>query len=808
MIFDNFQANQTNKYLEILPQVTPSHTNLLLVDKTVLNYQLFVDSCNNSTYPLVYNFTYKSDLILNYIIKSFSNISRIAVVCHGQENVSKFLDNEPFDSKSNFDFIKKVIANFNIKNIDFLGCNTLKYSSWTDYYNKLNSETGITVGASNDNTGNIKYGGDWVLESTGNDVKLTYWTNLIDNYSELLALPNNIITSGNYTDDQGIIYTYNTDNKSNTAYVSGYDTNIHPNIIIPETITVPDNNITYSVQSINNNAFASCIKLTSVTIGNNVKTIDSSCFMFCSSLTNVIIGTSVITIGDNAFYFCTSLESVIISDSVTTIGISAFASCTSLININIPDSVTTIDSNAFASCTSLESVTIGTGITIINTYTFQSCKKLKTVTVTDAITFIELYAFDGCESLTSIINGNNVTNINLHAFYNCKSLINVPFWNSVNKINYSAFYNCTSLTSIVFGNNLNTIGSNAFCNCLALKSILFVNNLSLMGPNAFANCINLDSIYVKSIDYLQCNATSFYYMNKLSKIYVTSTPQTDTFLGYDIVQSTNTGPNNSNKSNKSNNSNALKTVLPNLHVTKSSINILSDYYYLLTNQLMQRRNNICIIKSKTNTNIVPGLMQPYKNPINIYTNIKPPNLKNYKLTYTLDNNTKYNITKSQIDTFDNISNWIQLDISKNPFISISPGIMYNNISYDKIYINQNGSFSFGNANTSPQDDINLDTHFKNKQLSIYYSSLSIPTIFYITTDDYLLIHYNTIVIECYVKLYFVTGVIEVNYTNIQTDINTDLYCIIGLSDGSGTDYIPTDPNPTPVEYTVTEFDKL
>ena len=53
-----------------------------------------------------------------------------------------------------------------VKNADFLACNTLKHQSWKTFYDILKKHTGAVVGASDDATGNLKYGGDWVMEST------------------------------------------------------------------------------------------------------------------------------------------------------------------------------------------------------------------------------------------------------------------------------------------------------------------------------------------------------------------------------------------------------------------------------------------------------------------------------------------------------------------------------------------------------------------------------------------------------------------------------------------------------------------
>ena len=74
----------------------------------------------------------------------------------------------------------------------------------------MSSKTNVIIGASNDETGNIKYGGDWVLESTNEDISNIYFNGNIVNYSStLVALT--ITNSG------GTIY-LNQDSSGNIDY--------------------------------------------------------------------------------------------------------------------------------------------------------------------------------------------------------------------------------------------------------------------------------------------------------------------------------------------------------------------------------------------------------------------------------------------------------------------------------------------------------------------------------------------------------------------------------------------------------------
>ena len=174
-----------------------------------------------------------------------------------------------------------------------------------------------------------------------------------------------------------LVYSLDTDTK--VATVTGYDSSNKPtDVVIPNTIEYGGKN--YSVTTIGQWAFSSCISLASIDIPNSVTTIGESAFASCESLASIDIPNSVMTIGKRAFSHCSSLASVNIPNSVTTIGESAFASCESLASIDIPNSVTTIGKFAFAYCFSLASVNIGESVTTIGVGAFIYCYYITSVT--------------------------------------------------------------------------------------------------------------------------------------------------------------------------------------------------------------------------------------------------------------------------------------------------------------------------------------------------------------------------------------------------------------------------------------------
>jgi hypothetical protein len=184
-------------------------TNIILIDNQVKQYNLFYNNCNSNTFPIVYDKSSKSDELITFLTTNFLSIDRLCFIFDELHVIDTkiFIDNNPFytnedlieksfdNLSSNMKLIINLCNQFNIKNVDYLACNTLNYPKWVDYYAQLNTmtitetnHTGIIVGASNDNTGNIKYGGNWLLESIAQNIEFTYFISGITNYANTLAI--------------------------------------------------------------------------------------------------------------------------------------------------------------------------------------------------------------------------------------------------------------------------------------------------------------------------------------------------------------------------------------------------------------------------------------------------------------------------------------------------------------------------------------------------------------------------------------------------------------------------------------------
>ena len=174
------------------PEIQQGHsfTNVLLVDSIVKDYQVFVDSVNSSTFPIVYSSNSSKSELLALLQTHFVEIKRIGLcfVSQGGDATELFLDNTPFSFSENKDYLVNIINTFQVKNMDFLACDTLQSPVWNDYYTQLTQATSVIIGASDDKTGNIKYGGDWIMESTSEDLESIYFNQNIGYYNYLLDI--------------------------------------------------------------------------------------------------------------------------------------------------------------------------------------------------------------------------------------------------------------------------------------------------------------------------------------------------------------------------------------------------------------------------------------------------------------------------------------------------------------------------------------------------------------------------------------------------------------------------------------------
>ena len=120
------------------------------------------------------------------------------------------------------------------------------------------------------------------------------------------------------------------------AIVTSGDNPYSGDITIPMVFSY--NNTVYQVTAIDDYAFNSNEKLSSVVIPSGVKTIGIYAFE-SSGIKNITLPATVTTIGKCAFQWCKQLVSVSLPNSVDSIGNETFENCTLLASVNIPSSL-------------------------------------------------------------------------------------------------------------------------------------------------------------------------------------------------------------------------------------------------------------------------------------------------------------------------------------------------------------------------------------------------------------------------------------------------------------------------------------
>jgi len=180
------------------------YDNIILIHDKINNPDQFALYANSKSLSIIYNSSSSNKELMQLLNKYFINIKRIAFVFHNSNinTLKKFINNKPFFNfydleinttkySINTQFIIDLANKFKVMNLDYLGCNTLLYDHWNKYFSLLKLKTNAIIGASNDFTGNIKYGGDWILENTNEDIKNIYFINNIINYKYTFAEQSN-----------------------------------------------------------------------------------------------------------------------------------------------------------------------------------------------------------------------------------------------------------------------------------------------------------------------------------------------------------------------------------------------------------------------------------------------------------------------------------------------------------------------------------------------------------------------------------------------------------------------------------------
>ena len=163
---------------------------------------------------------------------------------------------------------------------------------------------------------------------------------------------------------------------------------------IIESMVLPD-----SVESVGVAAFQYCTKLSNLKLPNNENftIINQNTFAHCSSLKSVTLPDSILEIGYAAFSNCDSLQSVSFSSNLKKIVAGAFNKCSALKKVVLPDSLEHIEHDAFWDCTGLNSIVIGSGVKYIDVDAFGNIAETCTIEFKDTTSTWSRYAANGSD---------------------------------------------------------------------------------------------------------------------------------------------------------------------------------------------------------------------------------------------------------------------------------------------------------------------------------------------------------------------------------------------------------------------------
>lgn len=317
----------------------------------------------------------------------------------------------------------------------------------------------------------------------------------------------------NPTKVNGVCYEF--DDETLTAMVvSGrsikyyYSDNVG-NVTIPENVTYSQK--IYSVTSIEEQAFAACSSIKTISIPKTITSIGYRAMTELGSLKSI-------TVADDNPNYC-SVDGVLfdkgkctlitfprenikfrqngiynIPSSVTKIEGYAFKSCY-VINVSISDNVEYIGERAFTDCSYLSTLSMSNNIQTIGKFAFSGCKGITSIYIPDTNTLLGDSVFFGCTELTSVRLSSNTLRVGNGAFYGCNKLTSITIPNSVKSIGQQAFGNCKALQSASIGNQVDSIFDHAFYNCSALTTVYLPNSVKYLGRQVFVQTAITQPLY-------------------------------------------------------------------------------------------------------------------------------------------------------------------------------------------------------------------------------------------------------------------------------------------------------------------------
>ena len=346
--------------------------------------------------------------------------------------------------------------------------------------------------------------------------------------------------------------TYHTSALTNTdVWVTGKAKNYTGDIVIPESVSYQGN--TYTVTTIDEDAFYGDTDITSIVIPPTIEYIDESAFSNCSNLDIVYItsidswlnigfdnatanplananhlyiggkevndiavpyGTTVID--DYAFYSFRGLKTITFPNTLEWINLRAFANCENLEVVvskrTTPPSLDTEKGHPFSGISSNAKLVVPKGS--IDAYVGWRNYYKEIVEDTGPISFKDPlvkqlcilnwdYNSDGELDVDEAAQIKDIGRLFRRSKIECFEELN--YFTGLTSIPREAFEDCTNLKSFIIPQNVEYIYSQSFKGCNSIIDLIIPGSVRYIGSNAFSGCNGLTKITirngVKSIDY-------------------------------------------------------------------------------------------------------------------------------------------------------------------------------------------------------------------------------------------------------------------------------------------------------------------